>query len=79
MHANAYICTHAYNSFRKRTYRSKHLISQSYHSTTHAITHAGQHTSNITMTWTTLLLLQDKRKGDNLLDQVIRVTYSLCV
>ena len=45
--------------------------------TTYVITHAGQHTSNITMTWTTLFLLQDKRKGGNWLDQVIRVTASV--
>lgn len=32
---------------------------------------AGQHTSNITMTWTTLLLLEDKRRGGDWLDQVL--------
>ena len=45
--------------------------------TTYVITHAGQHTSNITMTWTTLFLLQDKRKGGNWLDQVKGIASSL--
>jgi len=33
---------------------------------------AAQHTSNVTATWTTLFLLDDKRKGGNLLDRVMQ-------